>query len=198
VGLGFRISVLPVSLDRERGVGGKTHLRLGVFRAVWARVVQAGRFRLHDWTAKVDPDTVFFPDRLRAALQHRGHAADEPAAYLKSCKLGVRGPVKVLSRAAVRLLDSGWGRCEKHFNWRCSGPCWWSEDRFVDQCLSKVLEVRRDFAGAAPSGQRCEALESGGSCQDPSQVAFYPFETAESYRRCLTSARSAERAVYFQ
>lgn len=184
VGLGFKISVVNISLQCERGGEFQSLLNLEVFRAVWARVVGDGQFEAHEWTVKVDADTVFFPQRLRQVLQEH-HAG--PGVYLNNCKFGMHGPLEVLSRAAVQALGEGWDRCDAHFREVCLGPCWWGEDLFVDQCLSEVLGVRREYEGRLLSDDHCEPPQDWASCKDRSKVAFHPFKTADSYRRCLES-----------
>jgi len=67
------VNVTPVegSLAVEYGGRWGTALNAGVFNRVWAEVVRLGRFRRFDWTVKVDPDAVFFPERLRNVLIRR-------------------------------------------------------------------------------------------------------------------------------
>merc|ERR1719188_254148 len=42
-----------------------TVLNTPVFEKVWEKVIQDKHFRAHDWVVKTDPDTVFFPERIR-------------------------------------------------------------------------------------------------------------------------------------
>merc|ERR1712032_907537 len=52
--------------------GGKyyTAMNTFIFAAAWRKVIYDGRYRSHSWTVKVDPDTVFLPERLRERLRH--------------------------------------------------------------------------------------------------------------------------------
>lgn len=61
--------------------GGKwgTALNTAVFVRVWRSVVEHGRYKRYDWTVKADPDTVFFPDRLRELLLRRPLSLDKEA-----------------------------------------------------------------------------------------------------------------------
>merc|ERR1739836_331063 len=70
-----------------------------IFIAVWAAVVQEGRFDFHDWTVKVDPDTVFFPDRLRSILQ-----THPTAGFVANCKYGLHGPMEVFAKSAMEIF----------------------------------------------------------------------------------------------
>eukprot|EP00929_Paragymnodinium_shiwhaense_P108921 TRINITY_DN75279_c0_g1_i1.p1 TRINITY_DN75279_c0_g1~~TRINITY_DN75279_c0_g1_i1.p1 ORF type:complete len:427 (+),score=94.15 TRINITY_DN75279_c0_g1_i1:61-1341(+) len=49
-------------------VGVSLALNTDVFLRVWKAVFALGTFRNYDFTVKVDPDTVFFPDRLRQLM----------------------------------------------------------------------------------------------------------------------------------
>mmetsp|Transcript_78672 Transcript_78672/g.202630 ORF Transcript_78672/g.202630 Transcript_78672/m.202630 type:complete len:999 (+) Transcript_78672:99-3095(+) len=66
-------SPVPIELvDGSLAVayGGRwgTALNTGVFNRLWTEVIRQGRYRYHDWVVKVDPDAVFFPERLREML----------------------------------------------------------------------------------------------------------------------------------
>eukprot|EP00440_Ansanella_granifera_P033396 gb/GFBE01036238.1/.p1 GENE.gb/GFBE01036238.1/~~gb/GFBE01036238.1/.p1 ORF type:complete len:636 (+),score=158.82 gb/GFBE01036238.1/:1-1908(+) len=54
-------------------LGGRWHTALNrdVFNQVWLEVVKVDRYRHHDWTVKVDPDSVFFPGRLKEVIYRR-------------------------------------------------------------------------------------------------------------------------------
>lgn len=74
----------------------------------------------------MDPDTVFFPARLKVAVAF--HPDTYNGLYLNNCKLGLHGPLEVLSSRAVSRWHEGIGNCHHHFNTVCSGPCRWGED----------------------------------------------------------------------
>mmetsp|Transcript_219 Transcript_219/g.437 ORF Transcript_219/g.437 Transcript_219/m.437 type:complete len:705 (-) Transcript_219:166-2280(-) len=70
-----KVMTLPVPGDLELSVkyGGKwsTALNTDIFIRVWNAISLLGRYQYHDWTVKVDPDTVFFPSRLKELLMHQ-------------------------------------------------------------------------------------------------------------------------------
>jgi len=66
-----KITLMPGSLAVTYGGRWGTAMNTGVFNRLWTRVVEIGDYRQHDWTVKVDPDAVFFPDRLRNILRRR-------------------------------------------------------------------------------------------------------------------------------
>lgn len=62
-----QVPTMPIAGSLEVAYGGKwnTALNTDIFIRVWNAVSMIGRWQLHDWTVKADPDTVFFPERLR-------------------------------------------------------------------------------------------------------------------------------------
>lgn len=80
-------------------------LNAGDYVKCWQQVIIDGRYRFHDWVAKVDPDTAFMPARLRAHLMHKP-SKDSPAAYLRTCKTT---PRKCLTTLTIsRSYGSDW------------------------------------------------------------------------------------------
>jgi hypothetical protein len=61
---------IPGSLAVKYGGKWDTALNTDIFIRVWNAVSLLGRYEFHDWTVKVDPDAVFFPNRLRELLLH--------------------------------------------------------------------------------------------------------------------------------
>lgn len=149
--------------------------------AVWRAVAQDGRFASHDWTVKVDPATVFFPDRLGRSLETYQDA--QQGLFLKSCKNGMHGALEVLSMRAVAAFVVGSRHCAEHSQEL--------EDVFTDHCLSEVLGVRRiDVANVLVQGQ-CDPPDNWESCLDGTSASFHPFRTVESYQLCWVCARSS-------
>jgi len=139
---------------------------------LWKEVFRLRRFRRHDWTVKVDADSVFFPSRLRYALLIHNEAPG--GVYLNNCKLGMHGPLEVFSKNAVDAFQSGQQHCETHFNELCSGDCQWGEDMFVDQCLWKVLGVKRVSNSNLLVEDHCEPPVGWQACTDTEKVVFHP------------------------
>jgi len=65
------VSLIPGSLAVAYGGRWMTALNTGVFNRLWMEVIRLGRYRYHDWVVKVDPDSVFFPSRLRELIRHK-------------------------------------------------------------------------------------------------------------------------------
>lgn len=183
---------LVVSSDLKCGKGGEfgTALNLDIFIAVWTKVISEGRFQEHDWTVKVDPDAVFFPDRLKDILTI--HPEEKAGVYLNNCKFGMHGPLEVFSRNAVAAWATGSPRCVQHFQKQCGGDCYWGEDLFIDQCLWKVLGVRRDNDFRLLLEDHCEPPSDWDACTDGNRVAFHPFKSVAGYVGCLDNAGVAQ------
>jgi len=65
------LKIMNGSLAVQYGGKWGTALNTGVFNRLWTEVIHLARYRLFDWTVKVDPDAVFFPSRLRMILKRR-------------------------------------------------------------------------------------------------------------------------------
>lgn len=162
----------------------KTLESTAIFLALWTTIIRKGRFRFHDWTVKVDPACVFFPLRFRKAVLHlkQGRAGS----YINHCPRGLGGAVEALSQQAVRSLAEGASHCMNTLRHECgSGSCDSDGERFIDQCLSKVLKIKRDEHLALLSGDSCNPPNGARSCSDRSRVAFDHFDEVGDYLGCL-------------
>lgn len=177
-----------VDKDLTCKLGGKynTAMNTGIFLAVWEKVYDDGQFWDYGWTVKVDPDTVFFPQRLMPVLA----AYDERpnGIYLKNCKYGLHGPLEIFSRNAVRAFTKGVRRCKAYFDRKCDGPCLWGEDEFIDQCLWKVLGVTRADAFGILQEDHCDPPDSWQHCMNNTIVAFHPFKEPDAHRNCVENS----------
>jgi hypothetical protein len=185
---GLKCKAVTVNLQCKYGGEFKTALNTPIFITVWSQVVQDARYLEHDWTAKVDADAVFLPQRLRMLVT--GVNEEPTGVYLTNCKLGMHGPLEVISRNAVTTWYHGITRCEQHFKTLCHGDCQWGEDMFIDQCLWKVLKIKRLKAFGMLVEDHCEAPQGWQSCLNSSAVAFHPFKQAAEYGACLKRAKT--------
>jgi len=187
LGSGEVAIIVDSNLKCKSGGEFKTALNLDIFLKVWERVFQDGTYKNYDWSVKVDPDSVFFPERLRLALYEYGGGSEK--VYLNNCKFGLHGPLEVFSRTAVEAWKGGRQKCLKHFDKVCSGPCYWGEDMFIDQCMEKVLKVSRDSDYSLLVEEHCDAPKGWRSCKDKSIVAFHPFKEVDSWRDCWENSQ---------
>lgn len=165
-------------------VGGEfgTALNTPIFLAVWQQVVQAARYQKHDWTVKVDPDTVFFPAKLRYVVA--AYQETPMGTYLNNCQRGLHGPLEIFSTNAINNWWFGKDTCKNRFELMCGGDCQWGEDMFIDQCLLKVLGADRRFDQRLLVEEHCDPPPNWQSCRLPDAVAIHPFKTPEAYLAC--------------
>lgn len=158
-----------------------------VFRQVWREVLRVGHFRAHDWTVKVDPDTVFLPSRLRSLLRERyGRAAAGIATYLTP-ESGFQGAIEVFNREAVEAWGAVMDKCSPGSSLEDT-----SEDYDISQCLQYV-------AGVAPSREPA-LLVNYGECGW--HVAAHAYKDRQGFLDCLmgfrsTSAKLQEKGLYW-
>lgn len=181
-------------------VGGefKSALNLRIFASFWRQVVIDGQYLLYNWIVKADPDSVFFPQRLRPILkQHEAGSMSQssPGIYFNNCKFGMHGPLEVFSVATVRALSSSFVGCYDFFQKLCNGDCQWGEDMWVDQCLKRSVQAKRVFNSDLLSEAHCDPSPGWQECKDPIRVAFHPFKTVTDHRICQQSAEMAAIAA---
>jgi hypothetical protein len=148
------------------------------FKLVWGEVKQDGQYQSHDWTVKVDPDSVFFPGRLRQHLQ-KLNAPKETPIYIKNVPMGFGffGAIEVFSKEAVDKLfwDGVLDKCEQEVGTH-SG-----EDGYLKGCM--------DMIGAGFM-EDVDVLRnpSADGCADPARVCFHAFKNVEAWDGCFHQA----------
>jgi len=176
----IRIDSTALGISLQAEAGSKEHiLNTEIFLKAWEHVKADGLYIQHDWIVKVDPDAVFFPQRLRDRLVSITPAG--ASVYLLNCRLsfGFFGAVEVMSRVALLSLYDGLERCKQVLPWHSFG-----EDMFLQKCL--------DFLGVASRSEF--SLLSDAYCgEQPSpcisgKVAFHPFKNVETYLKCTHEA----------
>jgi len=147
------------------------------FMHAWNNVLKDGRYRSHDWVVKVDPDAVFFPDRLRNVL--RPHTKAEGSnVYIQNCNaqnhIHLQGSMEVFSRQAIENYGANHWKCEQQLPWHG-----WGEDMYMQKCMNtlgvgKVAEFNIFY------DINCVQ----GSCADKSRVSYHPYKETWKYWDC--------------
>jgi len=172
------------SLHCRKGGRWGTYLNTDIFMKIWMQIVYDGRYKFHDWSVKVDPDTVFFANRLRDILREPEFHESEihNGAVVHNCGHGLHGPIEVLSRRAMQVFGDHMWKCEKK-------P---QEDYFLSLCLDK-LQARVHFRDDVLAESGCFLMGKGR--KDPkwqgcytAHVAFHPFKTPEQQMECHAHA----------
>jgi hypothetical protein len=180
-----------VDTDLHCEMGGdpglmQTVLNTPVFEKVWEKVIQDKHFRAHDWIVKADPDTVFFPERIRQIVQTVPQdRLFEQGMFLKNCKLGLHGPIEVISRRAIEIYATRNGECERPGQ----------EDVFMESCLTKIGVYEHMHWNVLAEG---ECLRGDFNANptwyfcNTSHAAFHPLKTKEQFRDCLHNAEASK------
>jgi len=158
-----------------------------LFMKFWDRIIATHKFNYYDWTAKVDPDAVLMPWRLRKHMEpHVGTNV-----YVVNCNKFPNSPnfpmmygaLEVFSLKAMQIYAAGSGKCGSDF-W----PAWeqWGEDYFMTHCMDH-LGVGRigDF------GILGDNMCTGANCGDGFVSTFHPFKTVASWMECWAQANPA-------
>lgn len=176
----------------EMGGQSGTALNTEIFMAFWRAVIEDGMYRHTAWTVKVDPDTVFFPQRLRPLLHKYDWGVQKDGLYLNNCGHGLHGPIEVLSQNAIRTLALKTHDCYLAFTGICHGPgdCSWGEDKWVDQCFIRFTDVKRVFAWQLLVEDHCDPWPSWRDCKDWNRVAFHPFKDIFDHQACVERAEA--------
>lgn len=184
-------TAIPPSADGmgNTAVAGETTsswLNAMTFQAVWNQVIAEGRFRLHMWTAKVDPDAVFFPNRLLNRV--RSHVSGPAGLYIRNCDkypdIGMLGSLEVLSVQAVETYAAGRARCQSELKWQG-----WGEDYYVEHCLD-LLGVGFYEGYDTLDDMNCH-FPSNAPCNDAGMPAYHPFKAVGTYLACWQQAQIA-------
>jgi len=187
---------VDVDLHCEYGGKWKTALNNGIFMTVWTAVAGDGKYARYAWTVKVDADTVFLPHRLRPFLvEHQAGFSSGAGVYLNNCVFGLHGPIEVFSKNAVKIWSEQMGHCREHFHRQCGGSCLWGEDKFIDQCLWKVLKSRRIDDFRIMLEDHCNHPPNWASCTDRVVASFHPFKSESAYHDCWSRAVAASKAA---
>jgi hypothetical protein len=157
----------------EKGSWG-SWVNTKIFATAWETIIKDGRYKRHDWIVKVDPDTVFFPERMKAHL--RGAQGSQMWWLKNAVGYPTIGALEVFSRAAVETY--GERRNEPQCRDRMIGS---AEDQYICQCMSSF--------GAWP-WKDTNALQhmKGNQCTDASKIAFHPFKEVGLYESCANQA----------
>lgn len=165
----------------ERGTDGATtdsFMNTETFLIAWDTLMGSKLMWDYDFVVKVDPDAVFFPDRLRKTVAHH---LDETVYFANCGKYGGRvllyGSIEVFSASALRLYDERIGEC-KQLPWRG-----WGEDYYMQKCMD-VLGVTSIGLEDKVSDERCIPAP----CSDYQKVSFHDFKDPHDWYACFQQA----------
>jgi len=177
---------VPAVSTTSQVVNGRvqaSYTNAAIFVVAWDALLNQGALIWsHDWVVKVDPDTVFFPDRLRLHVS----AHQDTNTYFTNCQPEestyprLFGSLEVFSKEAMKTYSSN--------KWRCTGAFDMhnmSESSWMMSCLD-TLGVGRIFDSSLLGDSRC----SPADCSDWTRVSFHPYKDVSSWSACLDEASS--------
>jgi hypothetical protein len=160
----------------KQGVTTNSWLNTMTFMLAFDTIMndKEGRIWKRDFLVKVDPDAVFFPDRLRKHVM----AKAGQAVYYLNCAQGggnkLYGALEVYSKEAMEMYRNGNGLCKTRLQWHG-----WGEDLFMSQCM-KMLGVEGVADLTLVGDERCMRA----SCYDQWRAAFHPYKDVGSWMWC--------------
>jgi len=154
------------------------------FLVAWKSLFKSDLLWKHDWTAKVDPDAVFFPERLRAkVLVHTKPPKGPGPFYYFNCWVDggrIYGALEVYSLLALKEMDKRGYECE-HMPLDK-----WGEDLYMEQCMAHLNGAKNAIRDYELVGDdRC----TKGACTDPSRAAFHPMTNVGMYWGCVDQTK---------
>lgn len=156
------------------------------FLKVWDRIRVDGRYRDSTWVVKVDPDTVFFPQRLKANLQRARRSPTEPVFFANCQPEGhshfMFGAIEVFSTSAVEVFFEGSNRCLEQLE---ADHMW--EERYMSHCL-RYLEVPMAKGLDLLQDEHCDPGEHLVPCIADAAVAFHPLQKPSDFFLCHDQA----------
>jgi len=192
---GVSTTVIDSDLKCQYGGDSQSALNAWVFIALFDKLLDDGIYARHDWTVKADPDAVFFPGRLRSLLdEHHG------AGYINNCKYGMHGPIEVFSKRAMDMLSADY---QKSWDGKSPSTCvdklefgQWGEDMFLDQCLSRILQVSpRPLEPRLMCEAHCDCPAWYWCTNGTDRVSFHPFKTVDAYATCMGNALGSSETL---
>lgn len=171
---------LGIDLHCYRGGPFNTFQNTPIFMKFWDRLIKDGEFKSNAWTVKLDPDAVFFADRLRDIVRAEGSPRN--AAFLNNCQLGLHGPLEVLSRRTLEVYYAHHEHC----------PRPGQEDTYLEACFGHlgVQKVDKwDLLAEKDCWRNSFVKDPDWYLCKSAHVAFHPFKQTGSYQWCDKNAR---------
>jgi len=180
----------------------------GMFIQVWKKIGEAQYWARHNYVVKVDPDAVFFPNKLYEKLRGRGVTAE--GVYFENCKYvdyGYFGNLEVFSKIAFGTLLGNLDTCYTEVPWKIGikngkyGPM--GEDLFAQVCMDSKgvtkVEAWDLTTDGACEADRPEAQKKNKkyqpTCAGTSTPTIHPFKDPKEYFACMEAAEQSYSAI---
>jgi len=170
-----------------QGEGKKYACNAKIFIKAWNHIAEVRRYFHYDWTVKVDPDSVFFPDRLRTLLAER--VGDGKILFLQNDKTFpyMLGPIEVISRGGMYRYMYRHKECEERLvEWIPKT----GEDGFFAECFGNVLKIPPEMHASLLHNADLEVNQCGGN-----KIVYHAFKIPEEFEMCHQHALGAAAPV---
>jgi len=162
---------------------------VGIFVDIWNKIRDTGDYKHHDWVVKADPDTVWFPDRLKRHLSAMRVPA-KSSVYLQNCdfKFKFQGSFEVVSSKALEKYLDAQALCVKYIG--TSG----GEDAFFKTCMTALgIDHMKDVSllNDKYTWESDYDMNDVSFCGDSWKAAFHPLKTPELWQACKQAADTA-------
>jgi len=182
-------TVLPISLKAK---AGKTEhiLNTKIFMAAWDWIIKEKKYVTSTWMAKVDPDAVFVPARLREAVEKKWDPMGHKEIYIKNCpfSFGFYGALEVVSSGAIKNYAMNQQKCLKELQWQD-----WGEDLYMKNCFDH-LGVKEVTDYTILADEYCGA--KAGQCWLTAPVAFHPYKSAFNWFQCWDNVEDTQKGSH--
>ncbi|CAK0835418.1 unnamed protein product, partial [Prorocentrum cordatum] len=174
-----------------------------VFLRGWRAVNDDGRYRHHDWTIKVDADTVFYPDRFPMHMDKLQLTGDRSVFFMNFMPgYPVVGALEAVSTIVlIAFFDQHFNECddlaigaaEDCWFWKCMermGAEMIQVGFYTTSSIHLLLRHHRSrgciiTALWDDSLLQHEGHPEGDKCTDGWFVAMHPFKTVGEYNACI-------------
>ncbi|CAE7245759.1 unnamed protein product [Symbiodinium natans] len=146
-----------------------------VFMKTWMALLTGTEWYKYDFIAKVDPDCVFFPSRLRG---HVANYVNQNVFFLNCGKyipVTMYGALEVYSKQALGAYLSQHASCEQKFPYDE-----WGEDKYMTNCLESLGSRAVVDFGNFLHDERCWGVD----CGNKKAVAFHAFKQVDKWYNC--------------
>eukprot|EP00439_Symbiodinium_sp_Y106_P039464 s741_g4.t2 len=169
----YGVKTIPIGSTASGVSVDNTAANSQVFMRTWLTLLNNNDWWHYDFIAKVDPDAILFPERLRP---HMSWHVGAPVFFLTCGKYrpALYGALEVFSKQALGRYLANHGRCEQ------SLPFWsWGEDKYMAGCLEMLgVQALQDYNNFLRD-ERCWGVD----CGNKGAVAFHSFKVVNNWYR---------------
>jgi len=154
--------------------GGSVH-NIASFINAWNQVKNDGRWKNNDWSIKVDPDAVFFPDHFRSKVQWVWRTPQGAPVYMRNTKYKFEflGAIEAITKEAMEIYFERSWECEAHLGEQGG------EDYWLLQCLEGLgINYQTDHTLLH------DKYAADENCKDPNGVAHHFFKKISDWDKC--------------